>query len=111
MTLVTSPYTLLGQIDQVFNIGWLVTQVRCQFIRSSVCRHFGLDTDAREPFSGLRMLDVGCGGGLLCEPLARMGAEVMGVDAVAHSIQVASAHAQRYNTSWTWFPVLFPMPV
>eukprot|EP00240_Pyramimonas_obovata_P006253 CAMPEP_0118929644 /NCGR_PEP_ID=MMETSP1169-20130426/6585_1 /TAXON_ID=36882 /ORGANISM="Pyramimonas obovata, Strain CCMP722" /LENGTH=310 /DNA_ID=CAMNT_0006871877 /DNA_START=144 /DNA_END=1073 /DNA_ORIENTATION=- len=72
-----------------------MSPIRCQFIRSSVCAHFGLRTDQLEPFSGLTMLDVGCGGGLLCEPLARMGAEVTGVDAVAHSIQVASAHAQR----------------
>jgi SAM-dependent methyltransferase len=70
-------------------------QVRCQFVRSAVCDHFGLITDVPEPFAGLKMLDVGCGGGLLCEPLARMGAEVTGVDVVAHSIQIASAHAQR----------------
>ena len=53
-------------------MGW--GQVRCAFIRQALCAHFALDATAVEPFRGLRLLDVGCGGGLLCEPMARLGA-------------------------------------
>lgn len=75
--------------------GGVAVQVRCSFIRAAACAHFELDAGAVEPFTGLRMLDVGCGGGLLCEPMARLGGQVLGVDAVAHSVRVAAAHAAR----------------
>lgn len=75
-----------------------MSPVRCAFIRQALCAHFALDATAVEPFRGLRLLDVGCGGGLLCEPMARLGGEVLGVDAVAHSVSVAEAHAQRDAT-------------
>ena len=55
--------------------------VRLTYIRENLCRHF--DRDPRSPgaLKGLRVLDIGCGGGLLCEPVARMGADVVGADA------------------------------
>jgi 2-polyprenyl-6-hydroxyphenyl methylase/3-demethylubiquinone-9 3-methyltransferase len=56
-------------------------------------RHFGLSADAPRPFAGLRLLDVGCGGGLVAEPMARLGASVVGLDAGAANIKAASVHA------------------
>jgi 2-polyprenyl-6-hydroxyphenyl methylase / 3-demethylubiquinone-9 3-methyltransferase len=67
--------------------------VRLGFIRASIDTHFGIDRTARYPLSGKTVLDVGCGAGLLCEPLARLGGNVMGVDAAPENIAVAAAHA------------------
>ncbi len=67
--------------------------VRLSFIRRSALERFGGDPAARRPFEGLRLLDIGCGGGLLCEPMRRLGFEVVGVDASARNIGVAAAHA------------------
>jgi 2-polyprenyl-6-hydroxyphenyl methylase/3-demethylubiquinone-9 3-methyltransferase len=68
--------------------------VRLGFIRDEAARRFGRDTTKRRPFEGLRLLDIGCGGGLLCEPMARLGFEVTGVDASERNIGVARAHAE-----------------
>lgn len=68
--------------------------VRLRYIRDRLCAHFGLDAGAPKPLSGLRLADVGCGGGLLCEPLARMGAAVTGIDAAEEGIAAARAHAE-----------------
>ena len=68
--------------------------VRLGFLRAAVDRHWGGDVRDRHPLAGKRALDVGCGAGLLCEPLARLGAAVTGVDAAAESIVVAKAHAE-----------------
>lgn len=67
--------------------------VRLGFIRDAIDRQWGGDAGARTPLEGKRALDVGCGGGLLAEPLARLGADVTGVDAAAENIAVARAHA------------------
>lgn len=67
--------------------------VRLAFIRDRLCVHFGRDPLAEQPLQGLKVLDVGCGGGLLCEPLARLGAEVTGLDAAEKNIKVAGLHA------------------
>jgi 2-polyprenyl-6-hydroxyphenyl methylase/3-demethylubiquinone-9 3-methyltransferase len=69
--------------------------VRLGFIRAAVDTHFGVDTKARYPLTGKTALDVGCGAGLLCEPLARMGASVTGIDAAHENIAVAQAHAAQ----------------
>jgi 2-polyprenyl-6-hydroxyphenyl methylase / 3-demethylubiquinone-9 3-methyltransferase len=63
--------------------------VRLGFIRDAVDRHWPADPRARQPLAGKRALDVGCGAGLLCEPLARLGAAVAGVDAAQESVLVA----------------------
>lgn len=67
--------------------------VRLGFIRSAIDAHWSGDSRSVRPLAGKRALDVGCGAGLLCEPLARLGAAVTGVDAAAENIAAASAHA------------------
>ncbi|XP_052178936.1 ubiquinone biosynthesis O-methyltransferase, mitochondrial [Diospyros lotus] len=66
---------------------------RLAFIRSTLCRHFRKDPYCARPLEGLRIVDVGCGGGILSEPLARMGATVTGIDAVERNIKIACLHA------------------
>lgn len=66
---------------------------RLRYIRAQVDRHWGGDARAFRPLAGRRALDVGCGAGLLAEPLARLGAAVTGIDAAAENIAVAQAHA------------------
>lgn len=68
--------------------------VRLGFIRSAIDAHFLSDSRALRPLAGRRALDAGCGAGLLCEPLARLGGTVTGVDAAPENIAAASAHAK-----------------
>ncbi|WP_305097936.1 bifunctional 2-polyprenyl-6-hydroxyphenol methylase/3-demethylubiquinol 3-O-methyltransferase UbiG [Croceibacterium aestuarii] len=68
--------------------------VRLAFIRETIDSAWGGDTESLRPLAGKRALDVGCGAGLLCEPLVRLGAEVTGVDAAEENIAVARAHAE-----------------
>ncbi|KQV39139.1 MULTISPECIES: bifunctional 2-polyprenyl-6-hydroxyphenol methylase/3-demethylubiquinol 3-O-methyltransferase UbiG [unclassified Rhizobium] len=67
--------------------------VRLAYIRDRVAANFGRDPKAPKPLEGLRLLDIGCGGGLLSEPMARMGAEVVGADASEKNIRIAQTHA------------------
>ncbi|MFC6446786.1 bifunctional 2-polyprenyl-6-hydroxyphenol methylase/3-demethylubiquinol 3-O-methyltransferase UbiG [Shinella zoogloeoides] len=67
--------------------------VRLTYIRDLVSAQFGRDPQSHRPLEGLRILDIGCGGGLLSEPMARMGAEVLGADASEKNIGIAKAHA------------------
>ena len=67
--------------------------VRLGFIRERALVRFGRDPHAATPFEGLRLLDIGCGGGLLCEPMRRLGFEVVGVDAAPRNVAVAATHA------------------
>jgi 2-polyprenyl-6-hydroxyphenyl methylase / 3-demethylubiquinone-9 3-methyltransferase len=69
--------------------------VRLGFIRAAIDAHFGGDDKARHPLAGKSALDVGCGAGLLCEPLARMGAAVTGADAAPENVEAAKAHAAQ----------------
>jgi len=66
--------------------------VRLGFIRDALARHYGRDPLGPKPLHGLQILDVGCGGGLLCEPLTRLGAKLTGIDAAEESIEIARAH-------------------
>jgi 2-polyprenyl-6-hydroxyphenyl methylase/3-demethylubiquinone-9 3-methyltransferase len=69
--------------------------VRLSYIREKTCAHFGRDVRAPDALSGLRVLDIGCGGGLLSEPMARMGATVVGADASPVNIDIARLHAAQ----------------
>ncbi|HET8727805.1 MAG TPA: bifunctional 2-polyprenyl-6-hydroxyphenol methylase/3-demethylubiquinol 3-O-methyltransferase UbiG [Alphaproteobacteria bacterium] len=68
--------------------------LRVGFIRDRVAAHFGRDPLGRKPLDGLRLVDVGCGGGLLTEPMARLGADASGIDAGAEAVEVARSHAE-----------------
>jgi 2-polyprenyl-6-hydroxyphenyl methylase / 3-demethylubiquinone-9 3-methyltransferase len=67
---------------------------RLGYVRDRICGHLGRDPLAARPLAGLAVVDVGCGGGLLCEPLARLGAAVTGIDLAAASIEAAGEHAR-----------------
>ncbi|TCP84395.1 3-demethylubiquinone-9 3-methyltransferase [Rhizobium sp. PP-CC-2G-626] len=67
--------------------------VRLGYIRDRAAETFGRDPKAPRPLEGLRLLDIGCGGGLLSEPMARMGADVVGADASEKNIRIAQTHA------------------
>jgi 2-polyprenyl-6-hydroxyphenyl methylase/3-demethylubiquinone-9 3-methyltransferase len=67
--------------------------VRLRYIRGQIDRHWDLDQAARRPLTGKTALDMGCGAGLLAEPLARLGADVTGIDAASETISVARSHA------------------
>ncbi len=67
--------------------------LRVPWIRTHACRHFSRDENAERPLAGLSVLDIGCGGGILSESLARLGARVHGIDVVDRNIAIASEHA------------------
>lgn len=69
--------------------------VRVGYIRDKICARFGRDPMQVRPLEGLRILDIGSGGGLLCEPMARLGATIVGVDATEKSVRIAEAHAEQ----------------
>jgi 2-polyprenyl-6-hydroxyphenyl methylase/3-demethylubiquinone-9 3-methyltransferase len=73
----------------------MLNPCRLDYVTGQIAAQFDRDRTAERPFEGLRLLDIGCGGGLLCEPMARLGAEVVGVDAAARNIPVARIHAER----------------
>ncbi|MEP2706225.1 MAG: bifunctional 2-polyprenyl-6-hydroxyphenol methylase/3-demethylubiquinol 3-O-methyltransferase UbiG [Roseibium sp.] len=68
--------------------------VRLSYIKQEVCRQFDRDPKSPDAFKGLRFLDIGCGGGLLSEPMARLGAEVVGADPSEVNIEIAKLHMQ-----------------
>jgi 2-polyprenyl-6-hydroxyphenyl methylase/3-demethylubiquinone-9 3-methyltransferase len=70
-----------------------INPVRLRFIRDHACRRFGREASRLDCLAGLRVLDIGCGGGLLSEPLARLGASVVGADPSERNIEVARRHA------------------
>jgi 2-polyprenyl-6-hydroxyphenyl methylase/3-demethylubiquinone-9 3-methyltransferase len=83
--------------------------VRIAYIRDHICQHFPAGETARprdvkrpSPLAGLSLLDIGCGGGILAEPLARLGADVTGIDPAAGNIAIASAHARETGTQVTY---------
>jgi len=73
--------------------------VRLAYIRDRTAAHFDRDPKRLDSLSGLRMLDIGCGGGILSEPLARLGAAVVGIDPSENNIAVAQHHAARSGLS------------
>jgi 2-polyprenyl-6-hydroxyphenyl methylase / 3-demethylubiquinone-9 3-methyltransferase len=67
--------------------------VRLAYVRDHAAEHFGRDAKSLDSLKGLRILDIGCGGGILCEPLARLGAAMVGADPSARNVAVARRHA------------------
>ena len=77
----------------------LMNPCRLDYITSQIAAEFDRDLTQALPFAGLRILDIGCGGGLLSEPMARLGAEVVGADAAPRNIPVAQIHAAQSGLS------------
>jgi 2-polyprenyl-6-hydroxyphenyl methylase / 3-demethylubiquinone-9 3-methyltransferase len=76
-----------------------INPLRLTYIRDAACRKFERNVKSLNCLSGLRVLDIGCGAGLLCEPLTRLGAQVIGVDPAASNIAAAKLHADRGHLS------------
>ncbi len=70
---------------------------RLRLIRDAICHRFDRNPDGDRPLAGLRIVDLGCGGGLVCEPMARLGADVVGIDAGEKTLEVARAHCRSGN--------------
>ncbi len=77
----------------------MLNPTRLDYITRQIGAEFGRDLMNDRPFAGLRILDIGCGGGLLCEPMARLGATVVGADAAERNIPVAQVHAEQSGLS------------
>lgn len=73
----------------------MLNPCRLDYITAQIAAEFDRDLAGQTPFAGLRILDIGCGGGLLSEPMARLGAEVVGADAAERNIPVARLHAEQ----------------
>ena len=72
-----------------------LNRLRADYLRRAICRHFGRPWDTRQPLAGLSVLDIGCGGGILSDSMARLGASVHGIDVVERNIGVAREHARK----------------
>merc|ERR1712046_383690 len=71
-----------------------MTDTRVDFVRNALVTHYGLDATGTAPLQGLCVADIGCGGGLFSEPLAKLGANVVGIDASVANIATAQAHIE-----------------
>jgi len=81
--------------DGIFKPLHMLNPCRLDYITSQISAEFERDLGSDAPFAGLRILDIGCGGGLLSEPMARLGAKVLGADAAERNIPVARIHAEQ----------------
>ena len=84
----------------------VINPLRVSYIKKQICTYFGYDETGDLPLEKLSILDIGCGGGLLCEPLAQFGAQVTGIDAGFENIEAAKVHAKRMNLNITYLHVL-----
>ena len=75
----------------------LFNPVRIKFIKEKLISHFNLNVEGQKPLENINILDIGCGGGLLCEPLKRLGASVTGIDASKINIKIAKLHAKEMD--------------
>ena len=75
----------------------LFNPARIEFIREKLISHFKLNSNSEKPLRELKILDIGCGGGLLCEPLNKLGAVVTGIDPSSKNIEVAKLHSKKMN--------------
>ena len=77
--------------------------VRIKYILDVALNHFKIDKNKKLPLKSLKILDIGCGGGLISEPMSRLGADVTGIDASLKNIQVANLHAKKNNLKIKYF--------
>ena len=82
----------------------MMNPVRLDYITRQIAAEFGRDLTVERPLEGLRLLDIGCGGGLLSEPMARPGADVVGADAAERNIPVARVHAEQSGMTIDYRP-------
>ena len=80
----------------------LFNPTRISFIKNKLISHFKLNSSSETPLQNLKILDIGCGGGLLCEPLKRLGANITGIDASINNIEVAKLHAKGMGLDITY---------
>ena len=71
--------------------------VRLEFIKNKLISYFGLNSSSQKKLKKLKILDIGCGGGLLCEPLSKLGATITGIDPSNNNIEVAKLHSKEMN--------------
>ena len=71
--------------------------IRIKYIKESIIEEFNLEDTDSVPLKGIKILDIGCGGGLLSEPMCRLGADVTGIDASSKNIEIAKIHAEKNN--------------
>ena len=88
----------------------LFNPARIKFIKEKLISHYKLIVEKPKPLEKINILDIGCGGGLLCEPLSRLGANITGIDASINNINVAKMHAKEmkldinYIHCNSWYP-------
>jgi 2-polyprenyl-6-hydroxyphenyl methylase/3-demethylubiquinone-9 3-methyltransferase len=75
----------------------LFNPARIEFIKKKLISYFDLDSNSQKPLKKLKILDIGCGGGLLCEPLSKLGAIITGIDPSKENIEVAKLHSKEMN--------------
>jgi len=75
----------------------LFNPARIKFIEEKLISHFKLNSENHKPLKKLKILDIGCGGGLLCEPMKKLGADITGIDASKNNIEAAKLHAKENN--------------
>ncbi len=76
-----------------------LNELRVEYLRNSICTHFGRSPQLEQPLAGLSVIDIGCGGGILSESMAMLGATVHGIDVVEKSINIARQHSAKKNLS------------
>ena len=77
----------------------LINPARIKFIKEKLISHYKLIVEKPKPLEKINILDIGCGGGLLCEPLSRLGANITGIDASINNINAAKMHAREMKLS------------
>ena len=75
----------------------LFNPIRIEFIKKKLISYFNLDPNSKKPLKKLKILDIGCGGGLVCEPLSKLGAIITGIDPSKNNIEVAKLHSKKMN--------------
>ena len=76
--------------------------IRIEYILDIVTANFKIDKNKKNPLKNLKILDIGCGGGLISEPMTRLGADITAIDASSKNINIAKAHAKKNNLSITY---------